>query len=120
VPVITHPERNPILRGSQQRLQKWIEMGCLLQVAAQSLTDRFGKAPRESAWALPRNSLVHFIASDAHDTEQRPPRLDHAGEILTAEMGAEAASLLLEVNPAAVIRGERAWVQSPASPPKRK
>jgi protein-tyrosine phosphatase len=49
VPVITHPERNPILRGSQQRLQKWIEMGCLLQVAAQSLTDRFGKAPRESA-----------------------------------------------------------------------
>ncbi len=121
VPVITHPERNPILQGSHELLRKWIQLGCLVQVTAQSLTGRFGKAANRTAWALLRKSLVHVVASDAHDTEQRPPRLDRACKILTAEMGAEAASLLLEENPAAVIRGERVWIQAAVpSPPKKK
>jgi protein-tyrosine phosphatase len=108
-PVITHPERNPILRGSLARLQRWKEMGCLLQVTAQSLSGRFGKTAHESAWRLLRNGLVHVIASDGHDIEDRPPRLDQAREILTREMGADAAELLLEVNPSAIVAGERVW-----------
>ncbi len=112
-PVITHPERNPILQSSFDRLRSWTQMGCLLQVTAQCLTDRFGKTAQESAWELLRRGLVHVIASDGHDTEHRPPRLDLAREILTREMGAEAAELLLVTNPAAIIAGESVW--SPAS-----
>jgi protein-tyrosine phosphatase len=108
-PVITHPERHPILQGSFERLQSWKQMGCLLQVTAQCLTDRFGRAARESAWELLRRGLVHVIASDAHDTERRPPRLDQARDILTREMGAEAAELLLVANPLAILAGEPAW-----------
>jgi protein-tyrosine phosphatase len=108
-PVITHPERNPILQGSYERLQSWKRMGCLLQVTAQCLTDRFGKAVREPAWELLRGGLVHVVASDGHDTERRPPRLDLARDILTREMGAEAAELLLVTNPLAILAGEPAW-----------
>ena len=108
-PVITHPERNPILQRSFDRLERWKQMGCLLQVTAQSLTDRFGKAAQESAWELLRKGLVHVIASDGHDTEHRPPRLDRAHEILAREMGADAADLLLVTNPSAILAGEPVW-----------
>lgn len=120
MPVITHPERNPILQCAYERLQKWIELGCLVQVTAQCLTDEFGKSAQKSAWTLLRKGLVHVIASDGHDTEHRPPRLDHAREILTAEMGADTASLLLEDNPDAVIRGNRASMRSPSVLRKKK
>ena len=121
VPIVTHPERNPLLQGAAVRLENWTSMGCLLQVTAQSLTDRFGKAAQQSAWRLLRKGLVHAIASDAHDTVHRPPRLDHARELLTEQLGAEVAQLLLVENPAAVIAGEKVWMQAPApDPPKRK
>ena len=108
-PVITHPERNPILQRSFERLQSWKQMGCLLQVTAQCLTDRFGKAAQASAWELLRRGLVHVVASDGHDTDHRPPRLDLAREILTREMGADAADLLLVTNPSAILAGQPAW-----------
>ena len=121
IPVVTHPERNPILQGSTDRLRQWSQMGCLMQVTAQSLTDRFGKAAQNSAWSLLRAGLVHVIASDGHDAEHRPPRLDYAREILIGEMGLDAASLLLVHNPGGIIAGEKIWMQAPAAlPPKRK
>ena len=83
--------------------------------------DRFGKAAQNSAWSLLRAGLVHVIASDGHDTEHRPPRLDYAREILIGAMGMEAASLLLVDNPGGIIAGEKIWMQAPAAlPPKRK
>ena len=115
VPVITHPERNPILRQSVDRLRWWVEAGCAVQVTAQSLTGRFGKTVRRSAWGLLRQGLVHVLASDAHDTEDRPPRLDFALEIMTREMGAEAADLLLAENPSAIIGGLKARMRAPAA-----
>jgi protein-tyrosine phosphatase len=105
VPVLTHPERNPILQNHLQRVGQWLEMGCLAQVTAQSLTGRFGKAAKKTAWQLLRNNQVHVIASDAHDTVHRPPRLDEARDILTREFGPDTAALLLERNPEALIAG---------------
>jgi len=105
IPVLTHPERNPILQQHLSRVGHWVAMGCLAQVTAQSLTDRFGKAAQSAAWRLLRDNLVHVIASDAHDTVHRPPRLDIARDILTRELGPETASLLLERNPEALIAG---------------
>ena len=103
--VITHPERNPILQESTARLQSWIEMGCLLQITAQSLTDRFGKNAQKAAWNWLAKGMVHVIASDAHDTEHRPPRLDVARDAIRDRIGADAARLLLEENPGAILEG---------------
>ena len=110
VPVITHPERNPILQGAIDRLRIWTAMGCLMQVTAQSLTDRFGKAARSAAFSMLSERLVHVIASDGHDTVHRPPRLDAANEILHEKMGSEAADLLLIHNPRAILEGGKVWL----------
>jgi protein-tyrosine phosphatase len=105
VPVVTHPERNPILQESTARLQKWIEMGCLLQITAQSLTDRFGKIAQKSAWNWLNKGMVHVIASDAHDTMHRPPRLDIARDLIAERFGADTANLLLVENPGSILEG---------------
>lgn len=115
IPVLTHPERNPILQSHLERVGHWLEMGCLAQVTAQSLTPRFGKAAQNAAWKLLRDNQVHVIASDAHDTVHRPPRLDEARDILMREFGRDTAALLLEQNPEALIAGLPAILPDPSS-----
>jgi len=110
IPVLTHPERNPILQDHLARVAHWVEMGCLAQVTAQSLTDRFGKAAQRAAWQLLRDNLVHVIASDAHDTVHRPPRLDSARDMLTREFGPQSAALLLVRNPEALVAAMPAFL----------
>jgi protein-tyrosine phosphatase len=48
---------------------------------------------------------VHFVASDAHDLVNRPPRLDAARDLLAGQFDEEYADLLVEVHPRAVIEG---------------
>ena len=122
VPIITHPERNPVLRDSTARLQRWIESGCLLQVTAQSLTDRFGREAHHATWNWLRNGMVHVLASDAHDTIHRPPRLDLAHAIVSEKLGPDVADMLLVSNPGAILRGEQVMFlgsYSSASTPKK-
>src|SRR5260370_12515712 len=49
-PVITHPERNGILRAPPARLKKWIRQVFFAEVAGRALTGKF--APRAAADAL--------------------------------------------------------------------
>jgi len=47
--IITHPERNPILRETPQRVVEWAEQGCVIQVTGSALTGFW-----VSACAVPR------------------------------------------------------------------
>jgi protein-tyrosine phosphatase len=87
-------------------MESWIESGCLVQVTAQSLLGRFGADARNVARQLMKRGLVHFIASDAHDAEDRTPRLDLAYKHVAGRYGRERAELLFVTNPLAVIEGE--------------
>jgi protein-tyrosine phosphatase len=113
IPIITHPERQMQLRRINDEFLEWIRMGCLVQVTAQSLLGRFGKHAEESAWRMVRRGLAHFVASDAHDPQDRPPRLDLAFEALSSRVGQSHAQLLFIDNPKAVLCGERVSVNIP-------
>ena len=56
-----------------------------------------------SGRALAGENLVHFFATDAHDTKHRPPLLSPCYEKVAATCGAETADRLLIRNPEAVI-----------------
>ncbi len=105
IPIICHPERNPILQDSIERLKAWISMGCVLQVTAQSLSGHFGKAEQRFAWELLRDGMVYVIASDARDLHHNPPRLDGAWRLVKKKLGEDAARKLFIDNPSMVIRG---------------
>ena len=48
-PIITHPERNPVLQRHPERLATWIRDGALIQVTASSFTGRFGRTAQATA-----------------------------------------------------------------------
>lgn len=114
VPIVTHPERNPLLSHDVELIRKWIELGCLVQITAGSFLGQFGKRAHESAFQLLRRQMVHFIASDAHNASSRPPLLSEARKAIAAEHGEEVAAVLSEINPRAVVEGRPLpWLPEP-------
>jgi protein-tyrosine phosphatase len=104
-PILTHPERNPILQQSPQRVLEWAEQGCLVQVTASALTGSWGERPEIVArWLLDRAG-VHVLASDAHDTRRRVPNLSSGRAIAEKLVGAEYANALVDGNPRAIVEG---------------
>jgi protein-tyrosine phosphatase len=104
-PIISHPERNPLLRNHHARLSVWVQRGCLIQLTADSFLGRFGGRSRDAAISLLDAALVHIVASDGHDTKSRPPVLSDAYAFVVDRWGEEAARDLFFENPRAVVEG---------------
>jgi len=107
IPIITHPERNPLLRQRIDQIAKWIEDGVCVQVTAQSVLGGFGRSAQEFSETLLDRYLVHFLASDGHDCQRRPPRLDDAYKLLAERRGESIAEILCVRNPRATLTGNR-------------
>jgi protein-tyrosine phosphatase len=105
-PIITHPERNAILRSQPERLLNWVRLGCFTQITAGSLAGVFGPGAKEDAWNWMARGLVHFVASDAHNTARRPLKLKFAYDSIAEQLGEETARALLVENPLAAFNGE--------------
>jgi protein-tyrosine phosphatase len=104
-PIVTHPERNQLLQRRLHELEEWVVQGVHLQVTAQSLLGRFGKTAKGCADELMSRGLVHFLASDAHDTKWRTTALDEPHQYVKRRFGAEVALRLFEENPRAALAG---------------
>src|ERR1017187_7518731 len=104
-PIVAHPERNPILRTRMSELETWVGQGCSMQVTASSLLGRFGKSAKTASHQLMARGLVHFLASDAHDLQHRPPVLDEVRRYVEETFDPEAADRLLVENPQSVLEG---------------
>jgi protein-tyrosine phosphatase len=105
IPVITHPERNALLRQRADEIASWVAAGATVQLTAQSLTGQFGRQAREFCRELLDRRLVHFIASDGHDCQRRPPRMDLARAFLAEHYGDLVAEALCVTNPGAAVAG---------------
>ena len=104
-PIITHPERNGILRRQPDRLKQWVRHGCHIQVTANALTGTFGPRAQRDALRWIGDGMVHFVASDAHNTKSRPLKLRPAYDFLAAQFGVEKAEGLFHDNPLAAFEG---------------
>lgn len=104
--IITHPERNPILRESPQRVVEWAEQGCVIQITGGSLTGFWGERVRRAARWLLEHDAVHVLATDAHDTEKRIPILSTARDAVAEICAPDVAQALVESNPGAIIRSQ--------------
>ena len=104
-PIITHPERNGIMRAQPERFEKWIRNGCYAQVTGGSLTGTFGPGAKQTSLTWIARGLVHFVASDAHNLTGRPQQLRAAYDLVRSEFGKEKAEALLVENPMAAFEG---------------
>jgi protein-tyrosine phosphatase len=104
-PIVTHPERNGILRTQPDRLMNWVRQGCFVQVTAGSLTGVFGPSAKDLVWNWIGKGLIHFVSSDAHNTARRPLKLRFAYEAVRAQFGDERAEGMFVHNPRAAFEG---------------
>ena len=104
-PVITHPERNGIIRAQPERLEKWIRNGCYAQVTGGSLLGAFGPGAQQTSRSWIARGLIHFVASDAHNLTGRPHRLRASYGAVGSEFGDDKAEALFVTNPLAAFEG---------------
>lgn len=104
-PIVTHPERNLLMQQKPELVLQMVEIGCAVQITANSLTGHWGESSRRIChWLLERDA-VHIVATDAHDTRHRPPVLSAAAKQVAATYGEARARALTTENPGAVVHG---------------
>ena len=104
IPVLAHPERNEELQRDPSLVLPWIDGGAALQLDGDSLLGVWGRHTQRCAYTLLERGLFHAMASDAHNTERRPPRLAEALAVATTAIGPEA-SKLVEEGPQEILQG---------------
>jgi len=104
-PILVHPERNAQIQTRRSLVADFVEQGVYIQVTAMSVTGEFGSAAKNCAESLLRHNCVHFLATDAHRSERRPPILSRGRDAAAEIIGVEQARKLVYDNPLSVITG---------------
>jgi len=106
VGILSHPERNQGILRRPDVMGPLVDRGCLMQVTAGSLTGLFGSNIKRFSNKLLSQGLVHFVATDAHDLQRRPPLMQPAFEHIAGFIDEDTALDLCCRNPAKVVSGE--------------
>jgi protein-tyrosine phosphatase len=105
-PIITHPERHVIFQERPEKLARLIDLGCLVQLTAGSLTGVFGRRVAKISRSMVKKGYVHLLASDAHGTRSRPPLLAQGVARLARMVGQDTAVAMVTTIPEKIIKGE--------------
>lgn len=116
-PIIAHPERNSVFIRNPEILYELIERGGLAQANSGSFLGVYGSRTAEAVTHFLKLGLIHFIATDGHNTRSIVPRLSEAVKRAEEIVGKERARRLVKENPQAVLENrELADLPLPSNP----
>ena len=102
-PIVAHAERYENICGKVEHIEDLVAMGCYIQVNAGSVMGQYGMRSRQFIKKVMKRELVHFVATDCHDTNRRSPKLLECARYLEKKFGKEYTHRLLCENPTCVI-----------------
>lgn len=105
-PIIAHVERYQCLADHVERIKDLTGMGAYIQVNAGSVMGNVGFGMKSFTRKLLKQELVHFVATDAHDTKKRAPELKKCADYIVHKYGNQYAEDIFVNNPEHVIRNE--------------
>jgi len=103
VPVITHPERLGWVGAHYAAFKRLALAGVWMQITAGAVTGAFGRTPKRFAEKMLDEGLVHILATDAHDLEQRPPVLSAGRDAAARRVGDIEAEHLVLTRPKGIL-----------------
>jgi protein-tyrosine phosphatase len=103
--VLAHAERYDVLKRDPAGAEAWIEANMALQVNAASLLPDAPPDCRAAAVTWLEMGWVSLIASDAHSTNARRPRMTEALAFLEHQFGPQIAAKICLDNPARLLAG---------------
>jgi len=106
VPVLTHPERLKWLPHRYESIRQLVRAGVWMQITSGSLAGAFGRNAQYWAHRMLDEGCVHLLATDAHDTQRRPPDLRRGRDLAAARVGIEEAEHLVVTRPRGVVENE--------------
>lgn len=104
--ILSHPERHMLLVSQVHAVMPWLQAGAVLQITAASLLGEFGSAAGRAAWYWLRVGAATLVATDAHDTVGRGPRMSEAFDLVTDRLGRAFARRVCIENPLCVRYGQ--------------
>ena len=110
--MIAHPERNRDIWRDPRKLQPFIKLGCLLQITAGSLSGAFREASKKAAIDLVSEGYAHVIASDGHNTVQRPATLSLGVALIEKLVGSHQARMMSYHTPNEIIQNPSGQILS--------
>ena len=110
-PVVAHIERYHCLENDEKKVRDLINMGCYTQINSSSVLKPklFGdtyKFMKKRAQFFLEKDLVHFVASDMHNLNPRPPYMQEAYQIISKKYGKSHAEQLFRKNQELLLRSE--------------
>ncbi|EPU68985.1 TPA: capsular polysaccharide biosynthesis protein Cps4B [Streptococcus agalactiae] len=108
-PVVAHIERYNALENQKERVKEIINMGCYTQINSSHIlkqklfNDKHKRFKKRARYFLEEN-LVHFVASDMHNLDVRPPFLAEAHKIICRDFGKERANQLFIENAQSILK----------------
>lgn len=93
-PILAHIERYGALMDDKNKLDEFINLGCLTQVNINSFAD----APRHTRKKLFKyleSGRIHLIGSDCHNLTTRPPDYSAGVKAIKEKYGSEAINILM-------------------------
>ncbi len=102
-PIIAHAERTLYAFSDMRFVREMIDLGCMIQVNAYSLSEEKDNTIRTLAQKLLKNELIHFLGSDAHRTTHRAPKVAKGLEYIRKNCTEEYAERILHKNALALL-----------------
>lgn len=103
-PVIAHIERYPDVMKDLARVEELVELGGLVQISTSAILGDHGFRLKGYTKKLLQKRLVHFVASDAHDMEDRQPNMEVCYQYVAKKYGEDYARELFVTNPEKILK----------------
>lgn len=107
LPILAHAQRYKDFKGKQDLYRTLVAGGVYLQINAYDLADRADDWTRQNTRWLVQHKLVHFIGTDSHRPDHRPPAMRSGVAYLYDHCEESYVDALVHGNAEKLLAGER-------------
>ena len=106
IPIVADVEQYECLESDEDKVEELIQLGAYVQISAAAVVGGLGHDIKSFSRKLLKEELVHFVASDALDSEDKAPYLRECAEYIERKYGEDYMNELFYTNPKAVIEND--------------